>query len=1048
VVVIKPNNKELFMRLYRTSFIFAVLACMPLIPIHGAEPTPKPPADLAAIGSEDKGLHQERLITPEPPVLPDTVLPWAADAQPFTPMDKLDTPQELAAELDRFRTRYMPFTADLAPAIPDTRITVPITSMAWRLATADDLQDFLHAQNGKGEWKTVAIPHYDGPVGMATTYYRTTFTVTQAMLDVGAIFTDFKGVDYKARVFVNGTFVGDHEGFFAPFAFDCTAHVRLGENVLLVQVDNDFVMHNFSSNRGDKIYAFTGLGFDNPDQGWVCCPPGMGIYQPVAIEARPRLQVHDIFVRPQPEKSGAEAWIEVRNCDINEPNITLELAVYGQNFQHTVFTGALTDGAQKLALDGTKPTFSKDSPKVSKGLNYFRIPFIIPEFRWWNPTEPWLYQIQVTLRDAKGKVLDVRKRQFGMRSFTMDTTSTPKGRLFLNGQTVRLRGANTMGFEQQSVIRGDFDRLRDDILLAKVSNMNFLRITQRPVQDEVYEWCDRLGLMTQTDLPLCWVLRRSQFAEAVRQAEEMERLVRAHPCNIMVTYINEPQRNGWGHPTRNLSRKELETFFTAADQVVLLSNPDRVIKAIDGDSEPPGPGLPDHHLYGGWYNGGGHLGRTLQGYWSHVKPGWLYACGEFGVEGLDSAETMRRRYPAKWLPATPEDEKTWTSAKILHSQTEKMHRMWFDSQTTLAGWSEASQAHQAQIIRLQTEAFRRDRRLVSFAVHLFIDAWPAGWLKTIMDVDRNPKPAFYVYRDALTPVAANLYSPIKGLFSGEMTRVAAWICNDRPQAVSGARIRYQIECQGKILRSGSAAATIAADDSNFQGWIACEAPVVNERTELTVRLALEDAAGSLLHDTTQRFDVFPVLSPLPKVDVLVIGAKNGKAAKLAQELGLNPVFAGAPAGLILCDDPKALAASAADLTAAVRAGARVVCVEWPLGTHALAGDSVTIEGCADGARLFVSRATGHPLVAGFAPEDFKFWYHAGEKGIRPHLASLFANPGGWTPVLLSGQWEKTALAAAEKRDGQGSWVICQVQLQGRLDGNPVARLFAQRLTAP
>jgi hypothetical protein len=337
---------------------------------------------------------------------------------------------------------------------------------------------------------------------------------------------------------------------------------------------------------------------------------------------------------------------------------------------------------------------------------------------------------------------------------------------------------------------------------------------------------------------------------------------------------------------------------------------------------------------------------------------------------------------------------------------------------------------------------------VSFAVHLFIDAWPAGWLKTIMDVDRNPKPAFYVYRDALTPVAANLYSPIKGLFSGEMTRVAAWICNDRPQALSGAKIRYQIECQGKILRSGSTAATIAADESNFQGWIACEAPVVNERTELTVRLALEDAAGSLLHDTTQRFDVFPVLSPLPKVDVLVIGAKNGKAAKLAQELGLNPVFAGAPAGLILCDDPKALAASAADLTAAVRAGARVVCVEWPLGTHALAGDSVTIEGCADGARLFVSRATGHPLVAGFAPEDFKFWYHAGEKGIRPHLASLFANPGGWTPVLLSGQWEKTALAAAEKRDGQGSWVICQVQLQGRLDGNPVARLFAQRLTAP
>jgi hypothetical protein len=337
---------------------------------------------------------------------------------------------------------------------------------------------------------------------------------------------------------------------------------------------------------------------------------------------------------------------------------------------------------------------------------------------------------------------------------------------------------------------------------------------------------------------------------------------------------------------------------------------------------------------------------------------------------------------------------------------------------------------------------------VSFAVHLFIDAWPAGWLKTIMDVDRNPKQAFYAYRDALSPMAANLHCSRKAFFSGEQARIAAWICNDRPQALNGAKVRYQIECLGKAIRTGSAPATVAADDSNFQGWITFEAPAVSERTTLTVRFALEDAAGTLVHDTALTLDLFPAPPALAKADVLVLGAKTGKAAKLAQELGLNPVFSGAPAGLILCDDPKALAGSAADLTAAVRGGARVVCVEWPTGNYTLAGDAVTIESSADGPRLFVSRATGHPLVAGFAPEDFKFWYHAGEQGIRPHLSSLFANPGGWSPVLLSGQWEKPALAAAEKVDGQGRWILCQVELQGRMDGNPVARLFAQRLAAP
>ena len=43
--------------------------------------------------------------------------------------------------------------------------------------------------------------------------------------------------------------------------------------------------------------------------------------------------------------------------------------------------------------------------------------------------------------------------------------------LYLNGKKIRLRGANTMGFEQQDVLRGDFDQLIDDILLANLCNI-------------------------------------------------------------------------------------------------------------------------------------------------------------------------------------------------------------------------------------------------------------------------------------------------------------------------------------------------------------------------------------------------------------------------------------------------------------------------------------------------------------------------------------------------------------------------------------------------
>ncbi|MCK5119975.1 MAG: glycoside hydrolase family 2, partial [Candidatus Latescibacteria bacterium] len=463
--------------------------------------------------------------------------------------------------------------------------------------------------------------------GKAVTYYRTRFEVTEAMMERGALFLRFKGVDYKAHVFVNGAYLDSHEGFFAPFEVEFTRHAHPGENTLLVKVENDAIcMGNASwgadgkSFEGDKIYAATGPGYDDPEVGWHHCPPGMGIYQDVFVEARASLFIHDIFVRPMVEETRAEAWIEVWNCDKYRKNIGLELSVYGQNFRATVFR------------DRAFPV----SQAMGPGVNYFRLSFDMPTDRLWDLDAPWLYQLQAKLADEKGRLQDISARPFGMRSFCMDEESEPRGRMILNNREIRLRGANTMGHLQQCVIKKDWDQLRDDLLLAKICNMNFLRFTQRPVQPEIYEYCDRLGMMTQTDLPLFAVLRRNQFCEDVRQAEEMERLIRAHPCNIMVSYINEPCPNANGNPRRHLTRTELEGFFRAADEVIRLQNPDRVIKPVDGDYDPPADGLPDNHCYCGWYNGHGlDLGRLHKGYWQHVKPGWMVGCGEFGAEGLD-----------------------------------------------------------------------------------------------------------------------------------------------------------------------------------------------------------------------------------------------------------------------------------------------------------------------------------------------------------------------------------------------------------------------------
>ena len=88
--------------------------------------------------------------------------------------------------------------------------------------------------------------------------------------------------------------------------------------------------------------------------------------------------------------------------------------------------------------------------------------------RLWEPDFPYLYEAQVSL-SVGGTVKDTAVSVFGMRSFAEDMESVPRGMFYLNGKSIRLRGANTMGYEQQDVLRGDFDMLLYDEPVPLVS---------------------------------------------------------------------------------------------------------------------------------------------------------------------------------------------------------------------------------------------------------------------------------------------------------------------------------------------------------------------------------------------------------------------------------------------------------------------------------------------------------------------------------------------------------------------------------------------------
>lgn len=1015
-------------------------------------------ADIAtAFPSELK----ESLAIPAPAFCPETALPLSAPTPGFVrpAAPKISTKEEAEAALDALRTEFAPFLLDLAPPMKvgeGARHALELKEFQWREESPEDRAAFAEIlAKGQGTWETVKIPHYGPPLGKAVTLYRTEFQLEAEFLKSEVLRIHFGGVDYKCQVYLNGLCVGTHEGFFEEFWLPITGAAKEGTNILLVRVENDYSMLGENINAikadGDKIYAATGLGYDDPILGWHHCPAGMGIWNSVRIETLPKIFIDDLWVRPLCESDEIEIHAEVESNSSNpEEDVAVEVSIYGQNFQTTVVEGHLHRGKAEFVRGFGDLIHGYDQyipQMLGFGRNYitFRLP--MKEFRRWNPESPWLYQLQARLVDTQGVRFDSAKVQFGMRTFIQDEETTPKGKFYLNGREIRLRGANTMGNFERCIMQGDMDQLRDDILLAKLTRLNFIRLTQRPIHREFYDYCDRLGMMIQTDLPLFSTVRKNQFAETARQAGRMESHVRSHPSNVMVSFMNEPRPAAASKPHRFIDRPEMEILFDIAAKLVREKNPDRVIKFIDGDYDPPSSqGMPDNHVYCGWYIGQGtDLGALHQGHWLPVKKGWHYGCGEYGSEGLDSYEVMTKEYPESWRPPSP--EAPWNPSVIAMSQSWKFHHLWYDGGTNAAEWIDRSQEFQSWVTGLQTRAFRILEGMNTFAIHLFIDAWPAGWMKTIMDVHRVPKKAWFTYRDCLAERAVFLRTDRVHAWAGETIPVDVWVCNDRDETLDGASLSYEVLLDGKPIGCGTAPASAPACAPRGQGRLSIAVPTVTSRATLTVAATLLDEQGKPIHDHTIAINVFPQEA----APALSVHVPSGDAAtqEFVRQLGLDPAPTATAGTPMLIESLASYRAHQASIDDHVAKGGLAVLLTIEPGTHRFGSREVTITKAGMGPRHFVSRNTGHPLVEGFQSNDFRFWYHAGVGRVAPILYSVIDSEDG-TPILNTGNgswfkgWESCP-AVADFADGKGHWRACQLELRDFIAHNPAAMIFGRRL---
>src|ERR1022692_3597967 len=98
-------------------------------------------------------------------------------------------------------------------------------------------------------WTLLNLPHtwnnLDGQDGgnnysRGIGWYRLHYTVSTN--EAGRrLFLKFDGANIVSDVYVNGNFVGEHQGGFAAFVYDVTSYMNVGaDNVIAVEVNNAF----------------------------------------------------------------------------------------------------------------------------------------------------------------------------------------------------------------------------------------------------------------------------------------------------------------------------------------------------------------------------------------------------------------------------------------------------------------------------------------------------------------------------------------------------------------------------------------------------------------------------------------------------------------------------------------------------------------------------------------------------------------------------------------------------------------------------------------
>jgi len=382
--------------------------------------------------------------------------------------------------------------------------------------TFDDERRYRHPGDDIGWDRRIDVPY--APEAQASgigdtgfhriCWYRCEFALAargaRTMLHFGA-------VDYRARVWLNGVLVAEHEGGHTPFHADVTDALLDGPlQTLVVRAEDD--PSDLAKPRGKQDWQL------EPHSIWY--PRTTGIWQTVWIEPLPATYIASL--RWTPTFDNFEIGCDVLAAGEIRARMLVEVRL--------LHNGVLL-AADRYLLVGQEA--NRKIVLSDPGIDDSRNDLL------WSPERPTLLDAELRLY-CDDELVDSVRSYTALRSVTIN-----RDRFMLNGRPYPLRLVLDQGYWPDTLMTAPSDAaLRRDVELAKAMGFNGVRKHQKVEDPRYLYWADRLGLLVWGEMPSAYAFSARSMTRLLKEWTEVIERDYSHPCVIVWVPFNE----SWGVP--------------------------------------------------------------------------------------------------------------------------------------------------------------------------------------------------------------------------------------------------------------------------------------------------------------------------------------------------------------------------------------------------------------------------------------------------------------------------------------------------------------------